>query len=128
MHAEALAHIRQIECSDLVVLLGVVNGAHAALKRDDSGDWIIAGSSSIWSCNGMFSVHVACQTRRRWRFVKQALDFCDRIPAAIGLRQTRSSAAADHLNRPPYQEGAVSAKHQPKFRRFVIEVVKVLDH
>jgi hypothetical protein len=144
MRETALNHLRQRDRADLAVLLGAVNGANAALKRDQHGDPVIAGSrGTIRSCNGSFSIHVACRSRRRWHFVKQAMaNFCtiaqdgddegvlqlNRLPVGeeaarlrdvIGLRQHRPtpSARADHLA--PFRfstpsEGEINANYSPK--------------
>jgi hypothetical protein len=146
MHQQALYRIRALDRGDLVTLLGVINGASNSLRRDEGGDWAVIGSrGSIRACGGTFSVFVAGRSRRHWFFVKKALaGFCavaqdgddegilrlNRLPigeeaarlrAVIGLRQTRPSAAADHLRRPsravshfPRPEGEIDAVHAPR--------------
>jgi hypothetical protein len=139
MREIALNYFRQRDRADLAVLLGTVNGAHTALKRDQRGDPVIAGSrGSIRACNGSFSIHVACRSRRHWFFVKKAMaSFCtiaqdgddegilrlNRLPvgeeagrlrAAIGLRQTRPPPAVSISSR---LQGQINAKYAPKTAR-----------
>jgi hypothetical protein len=118
----ALKELRRFERKDLEVLLARLNGSHAALKRDECGEWTIAGSRGVVQvANGLFTIHVYRRSPRRWGFIKRVLeDFAsearggqalrlDRLPDGedecgwlrhvIGLRQTRPASSADRLHR-----------------------------
>jgi hypothetical protein len=121
--AQVLSQLRRFEREDLAVLLGVIDGSHAALKRDGDG-WAIRGKRGKIVCDcGMFNVHIGCASRRHWARSKRVLseDLCtitadgydsgvlrlsrlpegeeiDELRHAIGLRPTRPAHAAAHLH------------------------------
>ena len=113
-----LKSLRQQDRDDLAGLLVELHGAGNALRRDECGDPVVAGSrGEIRSCNGKAMVYVAGRSARHWTAIKQALASfttigqdgddegvlqLDRVPAGdeaaklravIGLRQTRPAAA-----------------------------------
>jgi hypothetical protein len=146
VHPQALNQLRQLDRADLALFLVAVNGASNSLRRDDCGDPVIVGTrGTIRATSSRFSIFVACRSSKHWRHLKKALaGFCivtrdgddegvleftrlpageeaARLRAVVGLRRTRPSSAADHLNRPPRAvsessalEGAKHAKHAPE--------------
>src|SRR5882724_6214700 len=59
---------------ELETLLISLNGAKNAIKRDECGDWIIAGSrGTIRACDGKFYVYISSGSARAWTFVKKLL-------------------------------------------------------
>src|SRR5262245_3583600 len=118
MDQQTLNRLSAQDRADLAGLLTALNGAGNSLRRDDCGDWTIAGSrGTVRSCDGMFRAYVSCRLARRWGAVKKALAaFCvadqdgddegvlrlirlpvdseiERFRDVIGLRQTRAAPA-----------------------------------
>jgi len=73
MHPTALAALRQLERNDLSTLLGYIEGAKTSLRRDHEGVLRFTGLP-----------------------IGEEIEL---LRDVIGLRATRPSDAADHLNR-----------------------------
>jgi hypothetical protein len=60
--------------AELVTLLTAVNGAMNSVRRDDCGDWIIAGSrGTIRACNGKYLVYIPSGSAMAWTYAKKQL-------------------------------------------------------
>jgi hypothetical protein len=118
MDQSTLHDRRQQDHAALQNLLTTLNGAKNALRRDACGDWMIAGlRGQIRTCDGRFTVYIACHSKQAWTFAKRKLEgftflaydgdeegvlYLTRIPLGaeiatlrnyIGLRQTRDATA-----------------------------------
>ena len=114
MDQSALGRLRVQDRDELSTLLSVLHGAMNALRRDECGDWTIAGSrGQIRACDETFYIYVRCHSGQAWTYAKKQLaDFATvhqdgddegilmlcRMPGAdeaatlrryVGLRQTR---------------------------------------
>ena len=120
MDQPGLNRLRAQDRDELSTLLTALNGALNSLRRDECGDWTIAGSRGhIRACDGMFHIYVRCRSPMHWTYAKKQLagfatihqDGDDegilsltRMPNAdeaatlrsyVGLRQTRN-VGPDH--------------------------------
>jgi len=71
MDQAQLNRLRAQDRAELVTLLTAVNGALNSVRRDDCGDWTIAGSrGTIRACNGKFYVYIPCRSAVTWNNAK----------------------------------------------------------
>jgi hypothetical protein len=66
--------VRGQDRAELETLLTAVNGAMNAIRRDECGDWTIAGSrGTVRACNGRFYVYIPCRSAMAWTYAKKQL-------------------------------------------------------
>lgn len=74
MDRSGLRRLRSADRADLAELLTALNGAKSAVRTDECGDWIIAGSRGhIRACDRVFTAYVGCGSAKGWTVVKKQL-------------------------------------------------------
>jgi hypothetical protein len=74
MDQSGLGRLRVRDRAELSTLLSVLHGAMNALRRDECGDWTIAGSrGQIRACDETFYVYVRCHSGQAWTYAKKQL-------------------------------------------------------
>ncbi|MEH2521566.1 hypothetical protein V1279_007139 [Bradyrhizobium sp. AZCC 1610] len=119
MDRSGLHRLRIADRADLSGLLIALNGAKSAVRTDECGDWIIAGSRGhIRACDRTFTAYVGCGSAMGWTVVKKQLagftavhqdgdqegiltltrlpdaDEAARLRHYVGLRQTHEARGA----------------------------------
>lgn len=132
MDQAKLQRLRLQDRAELETLLDALNGAKNAIRRDECGDWTIAGSrGTVRACNGKYYVYLPGRSAATWKNAKKKLAsfatpsqdgdqegilLLSRMPDAdeaetlrdyIGLRQTRevSPDLVQNLRRPDRKAG-----------------------
>ena len=74
MDQSGLGRLRVRDRAELYALLTALHGAMNTLRRDECGDWTIAGSHGhIRACDETFYVYVRCHSGQAWTYAKKQL-------------------------------------------------------
>lgn len=74
MDQAKLNHLRLQDRAELETLLDALNGAKNAIRRDECGDWTIAGSrGTIRACDGKYYVYIPSGSAKAWTYAKKLL-------------------------------------------------------
>lgn len=123
MDQAKLNHLRLQDRAELETLLDALNGAKNAIKRDECGDFVIAGSrGTVRACDGKYYAYIPCRSAATWKNAKKKLaslatpsqdgdqegilllsrmpdtDEAETLRSYIGLRQTHNVTEEQRQN------------------------------
>ena len=115
MNRTTLNRLRAQDRQQLETLRVAINGAMNALRRDECGDWTIAGSrGTIRAAYGEFMVFVSCRSRLHWTHARRQL------AAFTQVRQDGDDEGVLVLTRTPDAGEAATLRHYIGLRQTVL--------